>query len=88
MHDEKGVNMITLHTRGIAEHLCMLASLLEAEAMRANTLGLKGNRDIARQAHEVRQMANQLWEANSPIVVDGTGKSTAHDVASTNQSMH
>jgi hypothetical protein len=80
--------MITLHTRSIAEHLSTFASLLEAEAMRANTLGLKGNRDIARQAHVVRQMADQLWEANALIGLEGAAKSTAHDRIVAHRAVH
>jgi hypothetical protein len=61
--------MATLHSRSIAAHLSTFASLLEAEAIRANTLGLKGVRDLTREAMEVRHMANQLWDADTAIAV-------------------
>lgn len=80
--------MTTLDSRSIAEHLSTLASLLEAEAMRSNTLGLKGSREIARRAHEVRQMADQLWDANATIVLEGAGKSAAYERTGANHSMH
>ena len=57
-------------SRHIAEHLCAFATLLEAEAMRASTLGIRLNKDLAREAAEVRGMADRLWEADAPIVVD------------------
>ncbi|MDQ9170717.1 hypothetical protein Q8A64_09885 [Oxalobacteraceae bacterium R-40] len=59
--------MGTLHSRIIAEHLSTLASLLESEAIRVNALGLKGSKSIAREAMDVRRMANQLWEADIDI---------------------
>lgn len=56
-------------TRYIAEHLSVLASLLEAEWIRANTLGIRLDRDLAREAREVRHIADRLWDANSCVVL-------------------
>jgi hypothetical protein len=54
----------SVNTRHIAEHLCTLASLLEAEALRSKAFGAPNAKDISRQAQEVRTMANQLWDAD------------------------
>jgi len=58
-----------LSSRIIAEHLCTLASLLEAEAIRANALGVRLDKNLSREAREVRAMADKLWEANTTFVV-------------------
>lgn len=58
-----------LQSRTIAEYLSTLASLLEAEAIRANTLGIQTHRDIAYKAYEVRHLADQLWEADTAFEV-------------------
>lgn len=60
----------TVNSRTIAEHLCTLASLLEAEAIRANTLGMRLDKDLLREAREVRAVADQLWESNTAITLD------------------
>jgi hypothetical protein len=64
----------SVNTRHIAEHLCTLASLLEAEALRSKAFGAPHAKDISRQALEVRAMANQLWDADImlPIVPSPT----------------
>lgn len=80
--------MTTLNSRCIAEHLCMLASLLAAEAMRANTLGLKEHKNIMRQAEDVRRMANQLWDANIPIALDCNPEPAALSSAIQNPAVH
>jgi len=54
----------SVNTRNIAEHLCTLASLLEAEALRSKAFGAPHAKDLSRQALEVRTMANRLWDAN------------------------
>ncbi|GIZ50504.1 hypothetical protein NCCP691_05180 [Noviherbaspirillum aridicola] len=68
----------TLSTRTIAEHLSTLARLLEAEAARADALGLQSVRDLAREAREVRALCDLLWEADSDLPVvrrdDARGK--------------
>lgn len=63
-------------SRKIAEHLCTFARLLEVEAVRASTLGIKMDKDLGREAREVRGIANQLWEANIPISLDAEGRSS------------
>jgi hypothetical protein len=59
-----------LQSRTIAEHLSTLASLLEAEAIRANTLGIKTHKDIAYKAYQVRHLADQLWKAITEFDVE------------------
>ena len=66
------MNMIG--SRRIAEHLCTFARLLEAEAMRASTLGIRLDRDLSGEARDVRHIADQLWDANVPIRLDGDGR--------------
>ena len=61
--------MTILHSRSLAEHLSTFASLLEAEAIRANALGLKGSKNLSREAMDVRRMANQLWDADTAIAL-------------------
>ncbi len=65
-------------TRYIAEHLSTLASLLEAESIRANTLGIRLDRDLAREAREVRRVADRLWDANGCVVLSDDIRSTTH----------
>lgn len=64
----------TIGSRKIAEHLCTFARLLEVEAVRASTLGIKMDKDLGREAREVRGIANQLWEANTSIALDAEGR--------------
>lgn len=73
--------MATLHSRSLAEHLNTFASLLEAEAIRANSLGLKGSKDLAREAMDVRRMANQLWEADTLIALQRPERIVAEQLA-------
>lgn len=56
-----------IHSRSIAEHLSTLASLLEAEALKAGALGLQVERNLRSEARRVRAMAEQLWESDSTI---------------------
>ena len=56
--------MNSLNSRNISEHLCTLATLLEAEALRAKALGASNAKELSRQAIEVRCMADDLWDAN------------------------
>ncbi len=67
-----------IDTRCIAEHLSTLASLLEAESIRANTLGIRLEKDLAHEAREVRRVANRLWEANTSVVLSDDIRSVAH----------
>jgi hypothetical protein len=57
----------TLNSRSIAEHLCAFARILEAEAARASVLGLRLERDLCREARDVREMADLLWEADTAV---------------------
>lgn len=59
----------SVNTRNIAEHLCTLASLLEAEALRSKAFGAPHAKDLSRQALEVRTIANQLWDANLALTL-------------------
>lgn len=59
----------TLNTRLIAEHLSTLARLLEAEASRAHALGLQAQRDLGREAREVRALCDLLWDADAELAV-------------------
>lgn len=59
----------TLESRSIAEHLCMLAGLLDAELMRAGALGARPDRTLVRKAKEVRQMADRLWQADTVVTL-------------------
>ncbi|WP_334188235.1 hypothetical protein [Noviherbaspirillum sp.] len=67
-----------IDTRCIAEHLSTLASLLEAESIRANTLGIRLEKDLAREAREVRRVANRLWEANTCVALGDEIRSVSH----------
>jgi hypothetical protein len=68
----------SLSTRHIAEHLCTLASLLEAEALRSKAFGAPHAKDICRQALEVRTMANQLWDADVMLPLAPSSMRHAH----------
>jgi hypothetical protein len=59
-----------IESRQIAEHLSTLASLLEAEAIRINTLGIFARKDLAREAKAVRALATRLWDADMRIALD------------------
>jgi hypothetical protein len=61
--------MNSISSRSIAEQLCTLATLLEAEALRCKAYGAPNARDVSRQARAVRSMADQLWEANVAVPV-------------------
>ena len=65
-----------IRSRSIAEHLCTLASLLEAEAWKAGVLGVPLEKNLRSEARTVRAMAEQLWEVDSAIDV-----SAARDTA-------
>ncbi|WP_194726565.1 hypothetical protein [Noviherbaspirillum malthae] len=58
-----------IRSRSIAEHLCTLASLLEAEALKAGVLGVPVEKNLRSEARKVRAMAEQLWEVDSAIDV-------------------
>jgi hypothetical protein len=50
-----------IDSQKIAEHLSTLASLIEADAIRANALGIPMRKNLAREAKEARELANRLW---------------------------
>ena len=56
--------MNSINSRTISEHLCTLATLLEAEALRAKAYGAANAKELSRQAIEVRGMADHLWDAD------------------------
>ena len=56
--------MNSISSRNISEHLCTLATLLEAEALRAKAFGATNAKELSRQAIEVRGMADHLWNAD------------------------
>ena len=62
----------SIRSRIISEHLCTLATLLEAEAMRCKAYGAPNTRELSRQASEVRRMAEQLWDADVVVTAPGT----------------
>ena len=56
--------MNSINSRTISEHLCTLATLLEAEALRAKAYGAANAKELSRKATEVRGMADHLWDAD------------------------
>jgi hypothetical protein len=61
--------MNSISSRHIAEQLCTLATLLEAEALRCKAYGAPNATEVSRQARAVRAMADQLWDANVAVPV-------------------
>ena len=61
--------MNSISSRSIAEQLCTLATLLEAEALRCKAYGAPNAKEVGRQARDVRAMADQLWDANVAVSV-------------------
>lgn len=59
--------MNSISSRSIAEQLCTLATLLEAEALRCKAFAAPNAREVSRQARAVRAMADQLWDANVAV---------------------
>ena len=66
--------MNSISSRSISEHLCMLATLLEAEAMRSKAFGAPNAKDLSRQAIEVRSMADRLWDADMALPLPGKAR--------------
>ncbi|MBK4736562.1 hypothetical protein [Noviherbaspirillum pedocola] len=71
-----------INTRQIAEHLTTLASLLEAEAIRMNTLGIVTKRSVALEARAVRALATRLWDADMHIALVAPGEAEPHETVS------
>ncbi|MBL4954233.1 hypothetical protein JK635_18885, partial [Neobacillus sp. YIM B02564] len=61
--------MNSISSRNIAEQLCTLATLFEAEALRCKAYGAPNATEVSRQARAVRTMADQLWDANVAVPV-------------------
>ena len=59
-----------IHSRNVAQYLCTLATLLEAEAMKASALGFQSAKHLGSEACCVRELSNRLWEANTTIRFD------------------
>ena len=82
--------MNSISSRNISEHLCTLATLLEAEALRAKAFGASNAKELSSQAVEVRGMADQLWDADIalPLIVSarkpagptGTGRDATNSL--------
>ena len=67
--------MSSISTRSISEHLCTLATLLEAEALRSKALDAPNAKELSRRAIEVRSMAEQLWDADIALPLAGRARS-------------
>jgi hypothetical protein len=63
--------MNSISSRNISEHLCTLATLLEAEALRGKAFGAPNVKELSRQAIEVRSMADHLWDADIALPLAG-----------------
>jgi len=78
--------MSSISSRSISEHLCTLASLLEAEALRCKALGAPNAKELSRRACDVRSMADQLWDADIALPLNGktgkAGRAASRDAAS------
>jgi hypothetical protein len=70
-----------IDTRQIAEHLTTLASLLEAEAIRMNTLGIVTKKSLALEARAVRALATRLWDADMHIALTTPGVAVSSEAA-------
>ncbi len=75
--------MNTINSRNISEHLCTLASLLEAEALRAKAYGAANAKELSRQAIEVRGMADHLWDADIALPVAVNARQPARPACTT-----
>nr|WP_314623360.1 hypothetical protein [uncultured Noviherbaspirillum sp.] len=69
--------MNSMSSRSISEHLCTLATLLEAEALRCTALGTANAKELSRRSIEVRSMAEQLWNADLMLPVLGNAGKAA-----------
>jgi hypothetical protein len=88
--------MNSINSRKISEHLCTLATLLEAEALRAQAYGAANAKELSRQAIEVRGMAGQLWDADialplaaraSQPAATPSSRDTSRDAANTMEAL-
>jgi hypothetical protein len=71
----------SISSRKISEHLCTLATLLEAEALRGKAFGAPNAHELSRQAIEVRSMADQLWDADFALPLAGKRRKQAGHAA-------
>jgi hypothetical protein len=67
--------MSSISSRSISEHLCTLATLLEAEALRCKAFDSPNGKELSRRAAEVRAMAEQLWDADIALPLAGRPRS-------------
>jgi hypothetical protein len=74
--------MDSINSRKISEHLCTLATLLEAEALRAQAYGAANAKELSRQAIEVRGMAGQLWDADIALPLAAKARQPAATTSS------
>ena len=80
--------MNSLNSRNISEHLCTLATLLEAEALRARALGATNAKELSRQAIEVRCIAGDLWDADIALpLAANTHKPASREAANSLQAL-
>jgi len=74
--------MSSISSRSISEHLCTLASLLDAEALRCDALGAPNAKELSRRARDVRSMADRLWEADVDLpLATQAGRAAERDAA-------
>jgi hypothetical protein len=74
--------MNSISSRSISEHLCTLATLLEAEALRCTALGAPNAGELSRRASDVRSMADQLWDADLALpLARQAGRTASRDAA-------
>lgn len=67
-----------LMTRTISEQFCRLAALLEAEALRGSALHHSHqSTTLYREALELRDLADTLWQMNSAVSLEVTPKASA-----------
>ncbi|WP_334187449.1 hypothetical protein [Noviherbaspirillum sp.] len=59
--------MEMISTRTLSEHLCTLATVLEAEALRAQALKLRPGQNLSAEAAQLRILADRLWQKNAVI---------------------
>lgn len=59
--------MDTISTKSLAEHLTKLATMLSADAMRLNALGVESHRDLAKEAAALKLLAERLWLTASEV---------------------
>jgi hypothetical protein len=59
--------MATYNSREIGRLLLRLADLLDAEVLRNQAFKYEGHSELQREAMDIRDLANDFYEAKSPI---------------------